>query len=120
MKKLKDLLDYLILFMGFILFLYFLYLPLKSYWSTQEQSVLINKTERVCSSSTEGWVSCKYLVFTDKGVFKNTDSILIWKFNSSDIYGEISKGDKMKIKYYGWRVPFFSIYPNIKSVQKED
>src|SRR5690606_22667275 len=72
------------------------------------------KTERVCSSQED----CKYLVFTDKGVFENTDSLLNFKWNSSDIYGELKAGETYTFHVYGYRIPFFSMYKNIVSVEK--
>ena len=64
--------------------------------------------------------SSRYLVFTDDGVYENTDSWLRGKFDSSDFHGEIKKmkGKKVKIYYYGWRVPFLSMYPNLYKIEK--
>jgi len=64
----------------------------------------------------------KYMVFTelpDKSVrvFENTDSLLELKWNSSDIYAKMKIGETYKIKTYGWRVPFFSWYENIVTVE---
>ena len=61
----------------------------------------------------------KYLVFTDSGVFENTDSFWRWKYNSSDVQADLKRhqGKKMRIHYYGWRSPFFSAYPNIYRVE---
>lgn len=58
-----------------------------------------------------------YLVFTSNGVFKNSDSFLYWKFNSSDVQNDLVEGQTFEIKYYGWRVPFLSWYPNIISAK---
>jgi hypothetical protein len=59
----------------------------------------------------------KYLVFTeDDGVFENTDCLRWLKKNSSDIQGDLEEKKKFEIKYYGWRIPFFSSYPNIVEV----
>lgn len=70
------------------------------------------KTERVTYRSGEDIIS-KYLVFTDKGVFECVDSILFWKFNSSDIYGQIQPNHRYRCKVAGWRIQFLSSYPNI-------
>lgn len=76
--------------------------------------VLVNKTEQRC----EGESACQYLVFTDKGVFRNTDSKLLeFKWNSSDLYGELVPGQRFTIRYYGVRFGFFSMYPNIVAVK---
>jgi hypothetical protein len=66
-----------------------------------------------------GHNSSKYLIFATISnqvkVFENTDSILAWKFNSSDVQASIIKGKKYKFKVYGWRIPFCSFYENILS-----
>lgn len=62
--------------------------------------------------------SCKYLIYTDKGVFENRDSWLNWKFNSSDIYGDIKRDTKYQFHTNGVRVPFLSWFPNINTVQE--
>lgn len=63
-----------------------------------------------------------YLVFTklDNGevrVFKNTDSLIEFKFNSSDFQAKLEPNKKYKLKVYGWRIPFLSQYENIIKVQ---
>jgi Protein of unknown function (DUF1523). len=65
----------------------------------------------------------KYLVYTkaDNGVvyvFENTDSMFEHKYNSSDIYGQITQGNKYRIETYGKRIPFWSSYENILSVSE--
>src|SRR5215471_5106676 len=62
--------------------------------------------------------SGKYLVFTDHGVFENTDTWYYFKFNSSDVQSVMmTPNTKAHITYCGFRVPFFSKYPNIHSVE---
>ena len=79
--------------------------------STESLDVFtINKTERV--TDKDGKTS-RYLVFTDKGVFENTDSLFYLKYHSSDIYNQLASGKKYECKTVGWRVPFFSSYRNI-------
>ena len=62
----------------------------------------------------------KYLVFTDDGVFENTDAWYRGKFASSDIQRDCMKlkGKKAVIKKYGWRVPLTSSYENIVGVEE--
>ncbi len=54
-----------------------------------------------------------YLLFTDKGVYSNTDSIWFFKFNSSDVYGQLKVGETYTCKTNKLRIPFFSMYKNI-------
>lgn len=55
----------------------------------------------------------RYLIFTDKGVFEDTDSWIELKFNSSDLYGKLERGKSYNLRVYGWRMPFLSKYRNI-------
>lgn len=64
--------------------------------------------------------SDKYLVNTTVGTFENTDAWYRFKFNSSDVQGEIKGllGKTVEIEKYGWRIPFFSMYENIVEVKQ--
>lgn len=74
--------------------------------------------ERVCDRGSDGKQDCKYLIFTDEGTFKLTDSFLYGNFRSSDVYGRLRQDQCYRFTVTGWRLPFFSTYPNI--VRAED
>jgi hypothetical protein len=79
-------------------------------------------TDKAVKNSKE---KSTYLIFTeDKNrtvhVFKDTDSFIRGKFNSSDIYGELKVGKTYDIETYGIRIPFLSRYENIKTVNIDD
>lgn len=62
----------------------------------------------------------KYLVYTKTTTFEVTDSYypLCWRFNSSDVWGQVSPG-KYLVDTRGIRWGWMSWYPNIcKLVQK--
>lgn len=82
-----------------------------AYYSTSEiVTIEISEKERVVGSDGN---SAKYLIFTENETFQNTDLWLIGKFNSSDIEGKLKAGKKYRVKVYGWRIPFLSMYRNI-------
>lgn len=62
----------------------------------------------------------QYLIFTDKEVFVNEDSLLEGKFNSSDFYRDIHVDQCYTFEVYGWRIPVFSSYRNIATFTKVD
>lgn len=64
--------------------------------------------------------SDKYIVFTESGTFKNEDSFWYWKWNSSDIQGKLKsmEGQTIKLRIYGWRIPFLSMYENVISIEQ--
>lgn len=94
---------------GVVAFLGFLALPVYKAYATDE-TVTVQVTEKMTKRGTN---EDKYLVFTQGEVFENTDSILRWKFNSSDVYGRIPDGATCTFLVNGWRVQFFSMYRNI-------
>ena len=48
-------------------------------------------------------------------VFENEDSLLFWKFNSTDFVKDIKPGIIYRFKVNGLRIPIFSMYRNILS-----
>lgn len=79
-----------------------------------EYNIHVNKSERVCS----GQEYCRYLVFTDKGVFENTDTIWHLKFDSSDMYNNLVAGKDYNVVAVGWRIPVLSVYKNIIEIKE--
>jgi len=69
---------------------------------------LIKKSERIEINDQE-----KYMIFTDKGVFENTDSAKYGKYNSADIYADIQVGSSCDFLVVGERNPKRSTYQNI-------
>jgi hypothetical protein len=89
-------------------------MPVISYTTIGYEEITVEEKERVCSSDNE----CKYLIFTNKGVFENTDSYLQFKFDSSDVYGALKPESTYKVKINGLRIPFLSMYKNILNVEE--
>jgi len=60
----------------------------------------------------------KFLVFTDAGVFENTDAYYRLKWNSADVQNKAKKftGKRAKIKKYGWRFASLSMFENITAI----
>lgn len=55
----------------------------------------------------------RYLLFTDKGVFSNEDSLFALKYRSSDLWATLKVGGTYRCRTEGWRIPFFSSYANV-------
>ena len=83
-----------------------------TYGTVTTLKIDVVKTERV---SKDG--DSRYLVFTKDETFENTDSFLHMKFNSSDLHGALEVGNSYTVKVYGWRIPLFSSYRNIVSIE---
>lgn len=61
----------------------------------------------------QGGIKHKYLVFTNHGVYQDTDNLFHGKFDSSDLFGRLQVGRTYTCTYTGFRVPFFSSYRNL-------
>ena len=80
-------------------------------------TVEVTGKERIYKSS-ENASSSYYLVFAkepdgDVKVFKNSDELLLGKFDSSNIQAGMEIGGAYDVDVYGFRVPFLSWYENI-------
>ena len=84
------------------------------YYTEDSATFTVSKTERVSDGE-----SSTYLIFTEGEVFENSDSLMRWKWNSSDMYGEMKAGQTYKAVGYGWRIPFLSSYRNIVTLTKQ-
>lgn len=87
------------------------------YFKTETTTTTVLDKERVCDSDGSNGTSCEYLIFTEAGTFKLTDSIFAGRWSSSDAYGRVKRCHRYEIDSYGWRLPFFSVYPNIKEME---
>lgn len=81
-------------------------------------TITVSDKERVYDKSTS-----KYLIYTktndsNERVFEDTDNLLRFKFNSSDIYAQLEKGKIYKVDVVGYRLPFISWYENIIKVEE--
>lgn len=77
-----------------------------------QRTFTVNKTENVATNGSNGH---EYLIYTDQGTFKDVDSVLNRKYNSSDLYGQIEAGKKYSCDTTGFRFQFTSDYPNLIS-----
>lgn len=62
----------------------------------------------------------KYLIFTDNGVFENTDALYRGKLRSSDMQAKAMafRGQKASIESYGFRNGLLSWYHNVVGIEK--
>lgn len=87
-----------------------------AYFKTETVTTTVVDKERVCSSDGSDGTTCSYLIFTEAGTFELADSIFAGRWSSSDAYGRVKRCHRYEIDSYGWRLPFLSIYPNIKEM----
>ena len=90
-------------------------------WLTQrtlDAALIKDKQISTQSNDDDGKVQSTYMIYTDAGVLRNDDALWFAKFNSSDIYGNLDIGKRYRLKIYGWRIPFLSMYPNIVRIRE--
>lgn len=76
-----------------------------------ENSIIIKKYKMVRGGFTD------FMVVDKQGKHYNVNnSLWYWKWDSVEDWNNIKEGDELKIKYYGWRIPFLGIFPNIYNI----
>ena len=90
--------------------------PIIAYNTDSYVNVVVKDKQSVLSGSGET-ANSKYLIFTDNGVYENTDTVWYWKWNSSDFYNQIEVGKSYQFRVYGFRSPFMSWYKNIIEIK---
>lgn len=84
----------------------------------QVRGVVVS-TERVQSSESSVY---RVGLMTSSGAqtFVNVDALEIGKFNSGDIQTTLASyeknGQEVCLEVYGWRVPFLSMFKNVKGI----
>lgn len=75
----------------------------------------INLTNVCVSDKTLAYSHNKsqYRIYTKNEVFEVSDTVVKFRFNSSDVYGAIKIGKCYDVVVYGARVPFLGMYRNI-------
>lgn len=58
------------------------------------------------------------LVSSEGESFLNEENFWFGKFNTRDVFNQLKVNGTYKIRYYGWREPFYSTFPNILSVEE--
>jgi hypothetical protein len=53
------------------------------------------------------------LIYADGSTYVNKDSFWMWKWNSSDVYGQLQVGKTYDCTVAGWRIGILSGYKNI-------
>lgn len=102
----------------FAIFLFFaVMINVISYMNSDQ--VVFTVTDKQAKLVCDGEDSCsnKYMIYTDRTTYEITDSVLLFRFDSSDVYGGIKIGETYRADAYGWRIPFFSMYQNLDNVR---
>ncbi len=65
-------------------------------------------------------VDGRFMIATEEHPYVNEDAKYRFKFNSGNLQNEAIrlKGKTVRIRKYGWRLPLFSMYQNIVSIDE--
>lgn len=81
----------------------------------EEKTCTVESKDRTTTSDG----SSDARVYTeDCGVLHVADSLLSWTWSSSDTYASIDEGETYHFTTRGFRVPFFSMFPNVVEVEE--
>ena len=106
--------DHLFVFVGGIIALILTVMVLGYFNTETHNDCVIAEKDRV--SKSEGGSEMR--VYTDNcGTFVVSDDIFMTDFSSADRYGKIKVGETYDITSYGFRLPFFSMFPKIKEAE---
>lgn len=83
--------------------------------TTRDVTFTVRKTDACGHRDKNG---CTMLVYTDHGVYKDSDSLISGKFNSSDVLGSLCPGGVYKVHVRGYRNGFLNMWPNILKVEQ--
>jgi len=97
-----------------IILLIIVVLMFSEYLNNQEREITV--TDKYIKRSGEADI---YLIVDEnKNTYKITDLFFKFKFNSTDLYNELEKGNTYKVKTSGFRIKILSQYPNINEIEK--
>jgi len=86
----------------------FLHLSYALGTSDFKYSKIIKKYKMVRNGFTD------FMIITDDEKHYNVNnSLWYWKWNSIEDWHEMQEGDTIYFDYYGWRIDFLGIFPNI-------
>lgn len=85
------------------------------YNSRAEQTCTISTKDRVTGLDGE---SNMRVYTTDCGTFTVKDNALFLLYNSADLYGSLQEGETYQLDTAGWRVPVFSMFPDILAAER--
>ena len=65
-------------------------------------------------------VDGRFMIATEDRPFVNEDVWYRFKFNSGDVQNDAIrlKGKAVRVKKYGWRIPFLSQYENVVKIEE--
>ena len=93
---------------------------LLQYVSQFEKVITVKTKSNFASNVGSKKNSMQNIIMDTQGkVYSFSDSLIFWSFKTTNNYIKIKEGETYKIKGFGIRFPFFSMYPVIYSVEDQ-
>jgi hypothetical protein len=91
--------------------------PIAYYSQSETTKVTITGKEHINKMTSVGGSESYYRIYTNNGTYKLEESLILWKFNTSDDYGRLRIDSTYTIDAVGFRAAYISEYPNITDIQ---
>ena len=80
-----------------------------AYGTQSKNQICVNKTYMYTQNGCT-----EFMIIDQNGKHYNiNNSFWYWKWNSIEDWHNINTGDVLNVKYYGFRIPLFGVFPNI-------
>jgi len=80
-----------------------------SYATQKQKTITVVKKYTFCRHGFTEFM----IIDTNNKHYNVNNSWWYWKWNSLEDWSKIEPNDTVYIKYYGWRIPFLGLFPNI-------
>ena len=79
----------------------------------------VEDKDRTSTTDADGNTKSDARVYTEEcGVLHVEDSLLSWTWSSADTYAKMKVGETYRVTTRGFRIPFFSMFPNVVEVEE--
>ena len=82
---------------------------LYAYSTQKQQTITVIKKYTFCRNGFTEFM----IIDTNNKHYNVNNSWWYWKWNSLEDWSKIEPNDTVYIKYYGWRIPFLGLFPNV-------
>lgn len=90
-----------------------------TYGTDFERDIVITRTWTNVTGGGDAGVKQVYMIADAEGnSYKVADSMFYWQFRSTDLWNGLEEEERYRIRAYGWRVGFLSMYPNVIEIKE--
>ena len=83
-----------------------------SYFTQKNRNIMVSDKYTFDSNGFTNFM----IVDTENNHYQVGNNLWFWKWDSIEDWSSIKKGTRLPITYYGFRVPFLGIFPNVVEI----